>query len=60
MVSGNVTILASSGMLVLEQEIIVENGSNAFPFDLSGLAPGIYFIQTVLGDIRELQQLVIR
>ena len=60
MVSGNVTILASSGMLVLEQEIIVENGSNAFPFDLSGLAPGIYLIQTVLGDVRELQQLVIR
>ena len=60
MVSGSVTIIASSGMLVLEQQIIVENGSNAFPFDLSGLAPGIYFIQTVLGDVRELQQLVIR
>jgi hypothetical protein len=58
--SGTVTMMSISGLVFAVNEIVVENGTNTFPFDFQGLTPGVYMVKTELGQTSNMQQLVIQ
>lgn len=60
MQSGTITIMSTKGSVLAIEEIVVENGANAFPFDFQGLTPGIYLVRTEVGQTSKTQQLVIK
>jgi hypothetical protein len=58
--TGTITMMSISGLVFAVNEIVVENGTNAFPFDFQGLTPGVYMVKTEIGQTSKTQQLVIK